>query len=408
MSLHKPPAVFRPEIEGLRAIAAILVAVFHIWLGRVSGGVDVFFVVSSFLITTGLLGHIDRWQRVDFALFWGRLIKRLVPVAYLVLCAVVVVGIVMMPKSRWKDTIEQVAASALYLENWALAFRSVDYLAQHEAVSPVQHFWALSVQGQFYLLWPMLVAGAAFVARRAKIGFRPVLVATLSVIFFLSLAFSVWFTAKNQPFAYFHTLARAWEFSMGALLAVAIPFLKPSKWLRVALGWLGVAAIISCGILLQVSRVFPGYAALWPTLAAVCIIVAGTSGSRFGADRLLASRPMVYMGGISYGIYLWHFPILAFWRQYAQPYELPAAAGVAILVLSIGLAALSTRYIENRVREPRGQAAARGRPFVFGLACLAPVVVALGIWSSWSLVVVMTFTIVANLKHIKERIHVPE
>jgi peptidoglycan/LPS O-acetylase OafA/YrhL len=125
MSLHKPPAVFRPEIEGLRAIAAILVAVFHIWLGRVSGGVDVFFVVSSFLITTGLLGHIDRWQRVDFALFWGRLIKRLVPVAYLVLCAVVVVGIVMMPKSRWKDTIEQVAASALYLENWALAFRSV-------------------------------------------------------------------------------------------------------------------------------------------------------------------------------------------------------------------------------------------------------------------------------------------
>jgi len=383
MSLHKPPAVFRPEIEGLRAIAAILVAVFHIWLGRVSGGVDVFFVVSSFLITTGLLGHIDRWQRVDFALFWGRLIKRLVPVAYLVLCAVVVVGIVMMPKSRWKDTIEQVAASALYLENWALAFRSVDYLAQHEAVSPVQHFWALSVQGQFYLLWPMLVAGAAFVARRAKIGFRPVLVATLSVIFFLSLAFSVWFTAKNQPFAYFHTLARAWEFSMGALLAVAIPFLKPSKWLRVALGWLGVAAIISCGILLQVSRVFPGYAALWPTLAAVCIIVAGTSGSRFGADRLLASRPMVYMGGISYGIYLWHFPILAFWRQYAQPYELPATAGVAILVLSIGLAALSTRYIESRVREPRGQAAARGRPFVFGLACLAPVVLALGIWSSW-------------------------
>jgi len=97
MNLHKAPAVFRPEIEGLRAIAALLVAVFHIWLGRVSGGVDVFFVVSSFLITTGLLGHIDRWQRVDFALFWGRLIKRLVPVAYIVLCAVVVVGIVMMP-----------------------------------------------------------------------------------------------------------------------------------------------------------------------------------------------------------------------------------------------------------------------------------------------------------------------
>jgi peptidoglycan/LPS O-acetylase OafA/YrhL len=383
MNLHKPTAAFRPEIEGLRAIAAILVAVFHIWLGRVSGGVDVFFIVSSFLITTGLLGHIDRWQRVDFALFWGRLTTRLVPVAYIVLCAVVVAGIVLLPKSRWQDTIEQVAASAIYLENWALAFRSVDYLAQHETVSPVQHFWALSVQGQFYLLWPMLVAGAAAIARRAGITFRSVLVATLSVIFLLSLAFSVYFTAKNQPFAYFHTFARAWEFSMGALLAVAIPFLKPSKWQRIALGWLGVVAIISCGIVLQVSRVFPGYAALWPTLAAVCIIVAGTSGSRFGADRLLASRPLVYLGGISYGIYLWHFPILAFWRQYAQPYELPATAGVAILVLSIGLAAVSTRYIESRIREPRGQTAARGRPFAFGLACLAPVVVALGIWSSW-------------------------
>jgi peptidoglycan/LPS O-acetylase OafA/YrhL len=383
MNLHKAPAVFRPEIEGLRAIAALLVAVFHIWLGRVSGGVDVFFVVSSFLITTGLLGHIDRWQRVDFALFWGRLLKRLVPVAYFVLCVVVVVGIVMMPKSRWKDTIEQVAASAVYLENWALAFRSVDYLAQHEAVSPVQHYWALSVQGQFYVLWPMLVAGAALIARRVGIAFRQVLVAVLGVLFALSLVFSIYFTAKNQPFAYFHTAARAWEFSMGALLAVAIPYLKPSKPLRVALGWIGVVGLVSCGIVLQVSRVFPGYAALWPTLAAVCIITAGTSGSRLGADRLLASRPLVYLGGISYGIYLWHFPILAFARQFAQPYELPSSAGVAILALSIGLAALTTRYIENRIREPRGQTAARGRPFVFGLACLAPVVLALGIWGVW-------------------------
>src|ERR1700750_698269 len=117
MNLHKNPAVFRPEIEGLRAIAAILVAIFHIWLGRVSGGVDVFFVVSGFLITTGLLGHIDRWQRVDFALFLGRLVRRLVPLAYVVLCTVIVAAVFLMPKSRWKDTIEQVAAAALYVEN---------------------------------------------------------------------------------------------------------------------------------------------------------------------------------------------------------------------------------------------------------------------------------------------------
>jgi len=183
------------------------------------------------------------------------------------------------------------------------------------------------------------------------------------------------------------TLARGWEFSLGALLAIAIPYLRIPAALRILMGWVGLFAILSCGILLQVSRVFPGYAALWPTLAAVFIIVAGTTGSRFGADRLLASKPLVYFGGISYGIYLWHFPILTFWRQYAQPHQLGNRAGITILVAAVGLAALSTRFIENRVREPRGASSARGRPFAFAAACLAPVVVGLGVWSSWYLVV---------------------
>ncbi len=385
--LHKEKgtSAFRPEIEGLRAIAAILVAVFHIWLGRVSGGVDVFFVVSSFLITSGLLGHLERFHKVDFALFWGRLIKRLVPVAFVVLITVVVASIFLMPKSRWKDTIEQVAAAAVYMENWALAFRSVDYLARHEAVSPVQHYWALSVQTQFYLVWPALVAAAAWTARRAGVELRKLLGGLLVLIFGLSLAYSIHLTAKNQPFAYFNTFARAWEFSLGALLALTIPYLRVPATLRLMMGWAGVLAILSCGVILQVSRVFPGYAALWPTVAAVFVIVAGTSGSRFGVDRLLASRPMVYLGGISYGIYLWHFPILTFCRQYAEPHPITHKAGAVILLASIGLAALSTRFIESRVREPRGSVAPRGRPFAFGAACLAPIVVGLGLWSAWFL-----------------------
>jgi peptidoglycan/LPS O-acetylase OafA/YrhL len=387
MSLHNRTPVFRPEIEGLRAVAAILVAVFHIWLGRVSGGVDVFFVVSGFLITTGLLARIDRFQTVDFPLFWGRLIKRLIPVAYVVLCAVILTAIFMMPKSRCKDTIEQVAAATVYVENWVLAYRSVDYLARHDAVSPVQHFWALSVQGQFYILWPLLIAAVALAARRAGVAFRSLLSGVLVVVFAASLAFSVYLTAKNQPFAYFNTLARAWEFSLGGLLAIAIPHLRIAAVPRIVMGWVGLLAIVSCGIVLQVSQVFPGYAALWPTLAAVFIIVAGTTGSRFGADRLLASKPLVYLGGISYGIYLWHFPILAFWRQYVQPRELGTSEGITILAAAVGLAALSTHFIENRIREPRGASSARGRPFAFGMACLIPVVVGLGVWSSWYLAV---------------------
>jgi peptidoglycan/LPS O-acetylase OafA/YrhL len=398
MTLHNRGSVFRPEIEGLRAIAALLVAVYHIWLGRVSGGVDVFFVVSGFLITTALLGHIERSQKVDFALFWGRLIKRLVPVAYVVLCAVIFAAIFLMPKSHWKDTIEQVAAASVYLENWALAQRSADYLARHSAVSPVQHFWALSVQGQFYILWPLLIAAVALVARRAKVAFRSLLSGVLVVVFVSSLAFSVYITAKNQPFAYFNTFARTWEFSLGALLVIAIPHLRIPAALRVLMGWVGVLAILSCGIVLQVSRVFPGYAALWPTLAAIFIIVAGTTGSRFGADRLLASRPLVYLGGISYGIYLWHFPILTFWRQYVQPHQLGTPAGITILVAAVGLAALSSHFIENRVREPRGASSARGRPFAFAAACLLPVVVGLGVWSAWYLAVKHPHPVAAMLQ----------
>src|ERR1700753_2047538 len=159
MAKNSNPA-FRAEIEGLRAVAALLVAVFHIWMGRVSGGVDVFFVVSSFLITIGLLSQAERIGRIEYRKFWGRLARRLLPVAYLVLCCVGIAAVLLMPKSRWKGAIEQVAASAIYLENWLLAHHSVDYLAQHQAPSPVQHFWAMSVQGQFYFVWRFL-GGAA-------------------------------------------------------------------------------------------------------------------------------------------------------------------------------------------------------------------------------------------------------
>jgi peptidoglycan/LPS O-acetylase OafA/YrhL len=249
-------------------------------------------------------------------------------------------------------------------------------------VSPVQHYWALPVQTQFYVVWPMLVAAAAWAARRAGVELRKLLGGLLVLISGLSLAYSIHLTAKNQPFAYFNTFARAWEFSLGALLALTLPYLRVPAALRLAMGWTGVLAILSCGFILQVSRVFPGYAALWPTLAAVFVIAAGTTGSRFGVDRLLASRPMVYLGGSSYGIYLWHFPILTFRRQYAEPHPITGNAGAVILLASIGLAALSTRFIESRVRDPRGTAAPRGRPFAFGTACLAPIVVGLGLWSA--------------------------
>lgn len=371
---------FRPEIEGLRAVAATLVAVFHIWLGRVSGGVDVFFVVSSFLITTGLLGQVERTGRVDFLRFWGRLIRRLLPSALLVLSAVIIASVLFESRSRWKDTIEGVAASAVYLENWLLVHDAVDYLQQNSPAAPVQHFWALSVQGQFYLLWPFLFFGAAWLARRANVAFRSVLVPALLVVFTASLVFSIYFTKTNQAVAYFHTGTRVWEFCIGALLAVFISRLKLPNAVRLMAGWLGLLAIVSCGFLFEVSRVFPGYAALWPTVAGALVIIAGTTRG-FGADKLLASGPMVYLGSISYGIYLWHFPLFSFAKAYSAPDRVSTLTGIGILAASVGLAALTQRFIEAPLRAPKGSTEPRWRPFALALAMGFPLMAGLGSWA---------------------------
>jgi peptidoglycan/LPS O-acetylase OafA/YrhL len=371
---------FRPEIEGLRATAATLVAVFHIWLGRVSGGVDVFFVVSSFLITTGLLGMVERTGRVDFLRFWGRLIRRLLPAALLVLGAIIVASVLFESKARWKDTILGVAASATYVENWLLAHDAVDYLQQNGPSPPVQHFWALSVQGQFYLLWPCLFFIALWISRAANVAFRKVLVAALIVLFAVSMAFSIYITRANQAVAYFHTGARIWEFCIGAVLAIYISRISLPNGLRLIAGWLGLFAIVFCGIIFQVSRVFRGYAALWPTVAACMVIIAGTTRG-FGADKLLGSRPLVYLGGIAYGIYLWHFPILAFAKAYAIPNKVSNFTGACILVASVLLAALTRKFVEAPLRAPKGSTEPRWKPFALAAALGFPIAVGLGAWS---------------------------
>jgi peptidoglycan/LPS O-acetylase OafA/YrhL len=385
MQKREPPGVakaYRPEIEGLRAVAAVLVAVFHIWLGRVSGGVDVFFVVSGFLITTGLVTQIERHGAPQIAAFWGRLINRLVPAAFLVLCAVVVASIFLLPKSRWQETMTEVAGSAVYVENWILAFNSVDYLQQNAAVSPVQHFWALAAQGQFYLAWPLLFAVIAFAARRAEIHFRHLAGAALLLLFAVSLAFSVWATQRNQAVAYFITPARVWEFCIGGLLAIFLARIAMPVKVRVLAGWVGLLAVLSCGFVLQVSQVFPGYAALWPTLGGALVLAAGTSGSRFGVDRLLGSAPMVYLGGISYAIYLWHFPILAFYRAYTWPEPVSVLAGATILAATGVLAVLTHRLVEAPVKRAKIGSERPWRAYAFGAVCSVPVVVGLVTWNA--------------------------
>ncbi len=361
---------YRLDIQGLRALAALLVASYHIWLGRVSGGVDVFFVVSAYLITTMLLRQHEKGG-IRPAQFFGGLARRLLPMSMVVLLAVIVASIFWLPRPLWDETIQQVLASLLYLENWQLAFDAVDYLAQGQAASPVQHYWALSIQGQFYLTWPFMMLAAFALARRIAAAERTTLLAVFAGIFLCSLAFSVVETRRDQAFTYFSLLARLWEFAIGALFATA-PRLNIPRPARVAMGWIGVAGILSCGLILQVSRVFPGYAALWPAGCALLILLSGPSGSRFGADWFLSLKPLTYLGGISYALYLWHWPLLVFYRWFTDHMQMQLGEGLLLLAWSIVLADLSTRGL-NWLLASRAPGPPRLSHARFAMAAVTPV-----------------------------------
>ncbi|MFD9701337.1 acyltransferase family protein [Lentzea sp. NPDC059081] len=334
-----PPRTYRPELQGLRAVAAGLVVVYHVWLGRVSGGVDVFFLISGFLVTGQLVRATAR-GRLDLRALWSRMAKRLLPAAFVVLAATVVAGVLLLPADRWSQTIREVAAAALFVENWQLAADSTDYYAQNDQASVVQHFWSLSIQGQFYLLWPLLV-GAVVLLRRS-------LLRVLLLVFAASFAYSVWLTATDQPLAYFHTATRIWEFAFGGLLALSsFALVRP---LRIILGWLGLLGLLLCGLVLQVGSEFPGYLALWPTTCAAAVIVAGATGSRFGVDRWLSGERMRYLGDLSYALYLWHWPVLICYLVVRGQTEAGLLGGVAVISASLVLAAATHLLVEERVR----------------------------------------------------------
>jgi peptidoglycan/LPS O-acetylase OafA/YrhL len=370
---------FRPELQGLRALAVVLVVVYHVWLDRVSGGVDVFIMISGFLLTGQLTRAVAK-GRVEFRPLWGRMIKRLFPAALTVLVAVMAVSLVVLPEPRWFQTIREVIASALYFENWQLAADSVDYFAQNNGKSVVQHFWSLSIQGQLFLVWPLLIVLVGLLARRFGGGLRTWVAATLGVVGAASLTYSVYLTAVNQPLAYFHSFTRIWEFVLGGLLALFVDSFALPKVVRVVLGWVGIAALVSCGLLLQVGTVFPGYAALWPTLAAAMVLLAGATDSKAGADRFLGSRPLRYIGDISYSLYLWHWPVLIFYLAYRDMPRVGIKGGAVILAVSFLLAMLTHRFVEaparnSRIGEPKGWGAYR-----FGIVLLVPVLALAATW----------------------------
>jgi peptidoglycan/LPS O-acetylase OafA/YrhL len=351
VDLKAPEKKFRPELEGVRTVAAFLVAVYHIWIGAVSGGVDVFFIVSGYLITTSLVSKMEKEGRIRLVDYGLGLARRLFPIAFTVLLFTAVVSIFILPQVQWKQVIGEIFASALYFENWYLAVSSVDYLAQNNQASPLQHFWALSLQGQFYILWPFVVLAAYFLAKKVfRTPVRKTMLGVLLSLFVLSLGYSVYKTGVNQPWAYFDTFARVWEFSLGGILALLIPYLEFKKPASMILGWAGLTVICFTGLLLPVSTVFPGYAALLPTTGVILIIIAAENSTRLGVDKLLGSKAFLYFGGLSYGFYLWHWPLLIFYYALKKIETVPFIDGLLIIVSAFLLSLASVKILETPVR----------------------------------------------------------
>lgn len=359
-----PPARsrVRHDIQALRAIAVLLVVINHLWPDRLPGGyvgVDVFFVISGFLITAHLLGEIRRTDRISLPQFYARRARRLLPAALIVGLVTLVATLVWLPAERWARIARELFASAAYFENWMLTVSSVNYSDRGQAATPAQHYWSLSVEEQFYLLWPLTLLLLGWLLARGisgRIATRTgMLISSIALLAACSLLFSVWQTGSNPAAAYFNTFGRVWEFMLGALVAVCAPAIaawfarRPGNALLTVRGiaqLLGYAAILGSALWFTEATPFPGWWALLPTLGTALVIVAGSELPRWIPARLASWRPVQFLGGISYSLYLWHWPLIVI-APFALAREIHTIDRLALLGISILLAALTKRFIED-------------------------------------------------------------
>lgn len=356
---------FRPDIQGLRAIAVGMVLLYHAGISFLPGGfsgVDVFFVISGFLITGMLVRQSLQHGRIYLKDFYSRRIRRILPAATVVILFTALATVFILPRTRWENIAQDLMGSALYVVNWVLADKT-DYLNAEVPPSPLQHFWTLAVEEQFYIVWPLLIVVLLFVAQRlvrrrnngmidstnaytrraAEIGVFLVIVP--------SLAWSIYYSAASPAPAFFVTTTRLWELAIGAAIAVYAVYLERVPYtIGRALQIAGLLAVVASAFVLSSETIFPGYAALLPTLGAAGVIIGGMAGrATTGPARLLTARPMVWTGDLSYSLYLWHWPLIIF-ATFLAGGELPVLYGLLVVALSVVPSWLSYHFVEQPFR----------------------------------------------------------
>ncbi|MFD0045388.1 acyltransferase family protein [Pseudarthrobacter scleromae] len=345
---------FRPDIEGLRAIAVLLVVLNHAGVPGLHGGyvgVDVFFVVSGFLITGLLLKEAEGGRRVSLMGFYARRARRILPAATLVLAATVVASFALIGGTTAARTAEDGQWAALFASNFRSIDQGTDYWASDLPPSPLQHYWSLAIEEQFYLFWPASMIAVAAIGRRFPLRTRLTLL--LAVTIAASLAWSVYATAENASAAYFSPLTRTWELAAGAILAVLTPaIMRLPAFLAGVTGVAGLSAIAAAALTLDEYTRFPGSAALLPVGGTVLVIIGGTITANRGAELLLRCRPLQWVGKLSYSLYLWHWPVLIL-AAAALGTELGMATKLAFAAVALALSVITYKYVESPVRNSR-------------------------------------------------------
>lgn len=342
---------FRKDIQGLRAIAVAAVVLYHFGVPGLTGGfvgVDVFFVISGFLISSHLLASLRTQGRIDFAAFYARRARRLLPASLTVAVATLFLAVILAPPLQFASIARDAIATVLYVPNILFAAQGTNYLAE-SAPSLFQQYWSLGVEEQFYLLWPLAIAGGYIVARRSprKLAF---IILSLTALSFIA---CVILTYHEQPWAFFLLPTRAWELGVGGMIAFVV--LQSPKWLdHVAiqlLGWLALFALVAALFLFDEGTLFPGFGALVPVAATAAVILAGSSSRFEGLAPVLRFRPVQFVGRVSYSLYLVHWPLLLL-PAYVLSTDGALGVGWRILfgAVSLPLAWVLYRFVET----PRG------------------------------------------------------
>lgn len=350
---------FRGDINGLRALAIVPVVAFHAGATVLPGGfvgVDVFYVVSGYLITTILVREVERTGSVRLGAFWAKRVRRLGPALALVVAVTLLVSAVVFSPVRWVGLGLDAAAALASLSNVVFASRATDYFAEPDVPSPFLHTWSLGIEEQFYVLWPVLIVAAALVARRSGVGVRRALAVAFCATAALSFVLSVLFTPVEPTWSFYLLPTRAWEFAAAGLLAlVPADRLVRSRLAANAAGGAGLVLLVGSILLIRPEDPFPGWIAAVPVLGTLLLIAAGSrvpGAEPSVVSRGLALRPLQWIGTVSYAWYLWHWPFIVFSTvlvptdSAAERLVLGSAAGIAAL----GAAALTARFVEAPLR----------------------------------------------------------